>query len=160
MYSRIEDERLQYIREGKLRQAGEVFAGEEDTQEKDDYEMELQRAFASVLPSSFLGSRAWTSERVADALALLRSLGKPSLLITMTTNPKWPEIVSQLRPGQTALDIPVVVCRAFRGRLAALEKFLHWRFGRVIYQIKVVEFQKRGLPHAHLVVKVSPYLID
>ena len=103
-----------------------------------------------------LGSRAWTSERVADALALLRSLGKPSLLITMTTNPKWPEIVSQLRPGQTALDIPVVVCRAFRGRLAALEKFLHWRFGRVIYQIKVVEFQKRGLPHAHLLVKVSP----
>jgi Helitron helicase-like domain at N-terminus len=80
MYSRIEDERLQYIREGKLRQAGEVFAGEEDTQEKDDYEMELQRAFASVLPSSFLGSRAWTSERVADALALLRSLDKPSLL--------------------------------------------------------------------------------
>jgi hypothetical protein len=63
----------------------------------------------------------------------LRSLGKPSLLITITTNPKWLEIVSQLRPGQTALDIPVVVCRAFKGRLAALEKFLHWRFGCVIY---------------------------
>jgi hypothetical protein len=58
MYSRIEGERLQYIREGKIRQAGEVFAEEEDTQEKNDYEIELQRAFASVLPSSFLGSRA------------------------------------------------------------------------------------------------------
>jgi hypothetical protein len=41
MYSRIEDERLQYIREGKMRQAGEVFTGEEDTQEKDDYKIEL-----------------------------------------------------------------------------------------------------------------------
>jgi Helitron helicase-like domain at N-terminus len=111
MYSRIENERLQYIREGKLRQASEVFAGEEDTQEKDNYEMELRHAFAGVLPSSFLGSRAWTSERVADALALLRSLGKPSLLITMMTNPKWPEIISQLRPGQTASDIPAALPR-------------------------------------------------
>jgi hypothetical protein len=118
--------------------------------------MELQRAFSGVLPSSFLGSRAWTSERVADALALCRSLGKPSLFITMTTNPKWPEIVSQLKLGQTASDIPVVVCRAFQARLAALERFLHSRFGRVVYLIKVVEFQKRGLPHAHLLVKVSP----
>jgi hypothetical protein len=67
----------------------------------------------------------------------------------MTTNPKWPEIVSQLRPGQTASDIPVIVCRAFRNRLAALYKFLHSRFGRVVYLITVVEFQKRGLPHAH-----------
>ena len=58
MYSRIKDEWLQYIREGKLRQAGEVFAGEEDTQEKGDYEIELQRAFAGVLPSSFLSSQA------------------------------------------------------------------------------------------------------
>jgi hypothetical protein len=87
---------------------------------------------------------------------LCRTLDQPSLLITMTTNPKWPEIVSQLRPGQTAADVLVVVCRAFRARLAALERFLHWRFGHVVYNVKVVEFQKRGLPHAHLLVKVSP----
>ena len=159
MYSRIEDERLQYLREGKIRQAGEVFAGEEDTQEKDEYETELQQAFAGVLPSSFLGSRAWTLDRVADALALCRSFGKPSLFITMTTNPKWPEIISQLRLGQTASDIPVIVCRAFRNRLAALYKFLHSRFGRVVYLITVVEFQKRGLPHAHLLVKLCPEIL-
>jgi hypothetical protein len=35
---------------------------EAGTQEKDNYKMELQRAFSSVLPSSFLDSRAWTSE--------------------------------------------------------------------------------------------------
>jgi Helitron helicase-like domain at N-terminus len=74
----------------------------------------------------------------------------------MTTNPKWPEIVSQLQAGQTAADAPIIVCRAFRNRLAALCKFLHSRFGRVVYLITVVEFQKRGLPHAHLLVKLSP----
>jgi hypothetical protein len=31
MYCRIEDERLQYLREGKIHQAAEVFIGEEDT---------------------------------------------------------------------------------------------------------------------------------
>lgn len=28
------------------------------------------------------------------------------------------------------------------------------RFGGLIYEISVVEFQKRGLPHAYIVVKV------
>jgi hypothetical protein len=74
----------------------------------------------------------------------------------MTTNPKWPEIVSQLQAGQTAADAPLIVCRAFQNRLVALCKFLHRRFGRVVYLITVVEFQKRGLPHAHLLVKLSP----
>ncbi len=86
--------------------------------------MEMQRAFAGALPSSFLGSRAWTSDSVADALALCCSLGKPSLFITMTTNPKWPEIFSQLEEAQTAGDTPVIVCRVFRNRLAALCEFL------------------------------------
>ena len=94
MYYRIEDERLQYIREGKICQAGKVFAGEEDTQEKNEYKTELQQAFASVLPSSFLGSRAWMSDRVANALALCYTFGKLLLFITMTTNPKWPKIIS------------------------------------------------------------------
>jgi hypothetical protein len=161
MYCRIEDERLQYLREGKTRQAREVFAAgeEEDTQEKDDYEMELQRAFAGVLPSSFLGSRAWTSERIADALALCRIYGKPSLFITMTTNPKWPEILCRLTKGQTAADVPVIVCRVFHNRLAVLKKFLRERFGCVVYTITVVEFQKRGLPHAHLLIKVFPEIL-
>ena len=142
MYCRIEDERLQYLREGKTRQAREVFAAgeEEDTQEKDDYEMELQRAFAGVLPSSFLGSRAWTSERIADALALCRIYGKPSLFITMTTNPKWPEILCRLTKGQTAADVPVIVCRVFHNRLAVIKKFLRERFSYVVYTITVVEF--------------------
>ncbi len=140
MYCCIKDERLQYLREGKICQAAEVFAGEEDMQEKDDYEIELQYAFAGALPSSFLGSQAWTSDRVADALALCCFLSKLSLFITMTTNPKWPEIVSQLRAGQTASDIPIIVCRAFWNHLAALCKFLYSYFGYVIYRITVIEF--------------------
>jgi hypothetical protein len=75
-------------------------------------------------------------------------------MITMTCNPEWPEIVSQLRPGQTAADIPMVVARVFKARLDQLLQLLRTKFGDVIYSIRVIEFQKRGFPHAHIIIKV------
>jgi hypothetical protein len=158
MYSRLEEERLEYIRNGKLRQARQIFAndvGEAGLDDDDDDEQE--QLFIGKLPSCFLGSRAWISERVADALAVCRALGKPSLFITMTTNPNWPEIKEKLLPGQTAADRPILVCRAFKGRMDRLmEFFKSKRFGGIVYMISVVEFQLRGLPHAHILLKVGP----
>ena len=49
---------------------------------------------AVTLPSSFIGSRAWALEQLVDALALCWEHSKPSFFITITTNPKWPEITS------------------------------------------------------------------
>jgi hypothetical protein len=107
-----------------------------------------------TLPGSFLGSRKWTSEQTADALALARQYGPPSLFITMTCNPTWPEIVCRLRPGQDPNDVPVIVVRAFKIRLRRLLYLIRSKFGGIVYIIKVIEFQKRGLPHAHIIVKV------
>lgn len=157
MFSRIEDERLEYIRNGKQHQAQNLFQDDEDSGAiEDEQDRELEQLFLGTLPSSFLGSRAWISENVANALAICRDLGKPSLFVTMTTNPKWPEIVQQLLPGQTAADRPTIVCRAFKARLDKLLQFFKSSyFGGVVYIISVIEFQKRGLPHAHLLIKVS-----
>jgi hypothetical protein len=158
MYSRLEEERLEYIRNGKLRQARQIFADDardEDLEDDDDDDDEQEQLFIGKLPSCFLGSRAWISERVADALAICRALGKPSVFITVTTNPNWPEIKEKLLPGQTAADRPVVVCRAFKGRMDKLiDFFKSKRFGGIVYMISVVEFQMRGLPHAHILLKV------
>ena len=107
-----------------------------------------------LLPASFVHSKLWASNQVADALALCRKFGKPSLFLTMTTNPNWPEIVSELRPGQTASDIPVVVCRVFHARMFKLYELLKKYCGGLSYFVRVVEFQKRGLPHAHMILKV------
>ena len=91
-----------------------------------------------------------------DSLALARKFGQPSFFITMTCNPNWPEITSQLRPAQTATDSPIVVVRAFKGRLKMLLEILRSKFGTVVYLIYVIEFQKRGLPHAHIILKTDP----
>jgi hypothetical protein len=90
---------------------------------------------------------------VADSLALAQYLEKLSIWLTMTTNPNWPEICSQLQPGQQAYNIPTVVYYAFHRQLKKLKQFLQSHFGGLVYEICVVKFQKQGLPYAHIVVK-------
>ncbi|KAG2998029.1 hypothetical protein PC116_g22840 [Phytophthora cactorum] len=44
-------------------------------------------------------------------MAIVRQYGKPDLLITVTTNPKWQKIQDNILPGQTASDRPDIVAR-------------------------------------------------
>jgi Helitron helicase-like domain at N-terminus len=138
MYSRIEEEKLSFI---------------ERSHHEDDDDADID------LPCSWTGSRKWASEHTADSLALASTYGPPSFFITMTCNPQWPEITCRLRHGQSASDIPVIVARVFKLRLERLIHLLKTRFGKVIYIIKVIEFQKRGLPHAHIIIKVCVFTI-
>jgi Helitron helicase-like domain at N-terminus len=97
------------------------------------------------LPASFLGSNKWASEQIADSLAIAATYGPPTFFVTMTCNTNWPEIQSRLRPGQDFTDIPTVVIRVFRRKLALLEETLSTMFpnaGHLLYMVHSVEFQK------------------
>lgn len=155
MYSRVEDERLDYIRRGREKQYQTLQQQQarDGMLSGDGSITEFERGI--TLPSSFLGSRAWASQQVADSLAICRAKGKSSFFITITTNPNWPEIKSQLRPGQSASDIPTIVCRVFKARLENAIAKMKLKFGTIVYMVRVIEFQKRGLPHAHIVLKVG-----
>ena len=88
MYSRVEDERLSYIRRALQKQIAQV----EEFQNFDSAEVYQQGHLEPyiyhgiILPASFLGSRAWAASEVADSLALCRAKGKPSFFITIITN--------------------------------------------------------------------------
>ncbi|KAK1694682.1 hypothetical protein QYE76_011379 [Lolium multiflorum] len=84
-----------------------------------------------------------------DAMALVRKYGKPDIFLTMTCNPNWDEINRELYPGQTPQDRPDLVVRVFRAKLEELQKDI---LGKVKAHVYVVEFQKRGLPHAHFLL--------
>jgi hypothetical protein len=76
----------------------------------------------------------------------------------MTCTSQWPEIQSQLQPGQEFADIPVVVMQVFKRKLTLLMKTLKTMFinaGWLLYAIQSVKFQKRGLPHAHILIKFA-----
>jgi len=57
-----------------------------------------------ILPSSYLGGDRFMQQIFQDSMTIVRQLGRPSLFITFTANPKWAEIVHELLPGQAAKD--------------------------------------------------------
>ena len=158
-YHKIEVDRLRYIRfklQPKLRAyhikglLDAIRAGETGDFSK------FGRRY--ILPSSFLGSNRDRQARLQDALALARRFKGADLFITMTCNPKWREITESLEKGQKASDRPDIVVRVFHQKLQALLKELDEGqiFGKALAVVHVVEFQKRGLPHAHILLTLAP----
>jgi hypothetical protein len=49
-----------------------------------------------------------------DSMAIVRFFGKPLFFITFTANPRWPEILRELKEGQNPLDRPDLIARVFR----------------------------------------------
>lgn len=96
------------------------------------------------------------AQNYQDAMAICRSYGAPDLFVTFTCNPKWDEIADALRfePGQTPADRPDIVSRVFKMKLDQLygEVRNGTTFGPTRAALYTVEFQKRGLPHAHMLV--------
>ena len=74
----------------------------------------------------------------------------------MTANPHWPEILRELRPGERPCDRSDLVHRVFNLKMDQLEKKLKENaLGTYQAMVRVVEYQKRGLPHLHLLLWVS-----
>ena len=109
-----------------------------------------------ILSSSYSGSPRWYNAKFQDGMAICREYHKPDFFITMTCNPHWPEIQEQLKEGQTAQDRPDIVARVFRLKKdQLLQDIKGGVLGKVVAHMHVVEFQKRGLPHAHFLIILS-----
>ena len=95
-----------------------------------------------------------------DAMAIVRRYGRPDYFITFTANPTWPEIAENLSPGDHAANRPDLAARVFHLKLRSLLDDLtkHEVLGKVIGYTWTIEFQKRGLPHAHiLLIMAAPH---
>jgi hypothetical protein len=80
--------------------------------------------------------------------------GKPDIFLTMTCNPSWSEITSELLPFQTPQDRPDLLTRIFRSKFEKLKDDVINKgvLGKVKSYMYVTEFQKRGLPHVHMLL--------
>ena len=87
-------------------------------------------------------------------MAIVRHYHKPDLFITMTCNPNWPEIINNLKPGETAENRPDLVARVFQlKKKQFLDDIIKGKiFGESIAHLWVIEHQKRGLPHIHILI--------
>jgi hypothetical protein len=132
---------------------------EEDERREAGFNGEEDQGNESYLPASVHGSPRHMASLARNALVLVSEYGCPHVFITLTCNPKWPEILSQLLLGQTAFDRPDVTGAVFKTRLDQFKMNLrHGKYfdGRKpIYEFHVIEYQYRGLPHAHLVARLE-----
>jgi hypothetical protein len=106
-----------------------------------------------ILPSSFQGGEHTMGQLYQDAMARVHKFGKPDLFVTFTCNPKWKEITDVLLSRQTTKDRFKLVTHVFNLKLDALLRDIKDSvLGNVIAKIWVIEFQKRGLPHGHILL--------
>ena len=80
------------------------------------------------------------------------------LFITVTVNPKSPEILQELLLGQTVPDRPDLTACMFKLKRDAIIKdiFKDGIFGQAAAYVYTIEFQKRGLPHMHILIILKP----
>ena len=169
-YAKVESSRLGFIRRNQPRLRTKLYQGVVDAHSADDVALAGEGAVTSgytaanvgkrliILPATFAGGPRYMHKMYQNSMAIVRHYSKPDLFITMTCNPKWEEIKRELLPGQQPADRPDLASRVFKLKLDALMQDLtkHSCLGRVVAHIHVVEFQKRGLPHAHILLILSP----
>ncbi|KAL5568507.1 hypothetical protein UlMin_025082 [Ulmus minor] len=87
-------------------------------------------------------------------MTLVQVFGKPDIFLTITCNPNWSKIKEELESHEEPQNRPDLVARIFRAKLEELknEIFKKQIFGPIATYVYVIEFQKRGLPHAHFLI--------
>ena len=121
------------------------------------YSAKGPRGAPSFLPDSATGSPRHLKCLAENALTLVSEFGPASLFITLTCNTNWPEFKERLPAGQTAYTRPDITCEVFHQRLEAMKHNLRqgkYFDGQTAYIIVVIEYQERGLPHAHIVIRL------
>lgn len=154
MYVKIETERLNFIRFNQTKLRSEEYIHLRDAINLDGDAAAANIGRLTILPATYVGSPRHMHEYAQDAMTYVRHYGRPDLFITFTCNPKWPEITQLLLPGQTSSDRHDITARVFKQKLKTIMDFIvkHNVFGQSRCWMYSVEWQKRGLPHAHILL--------
>ena len=165
MYAKIETERLNFIRLNQKKLRAEQYIHLKDAIDKNDTNLN-EIGQAVILPSSFTGGPRYMHERTQDAMTYVRHYGRPDLFITFTCNPKWTDITNVLLPRQKPHDRHDLISRVFHLKIRKMMDLLTKSniFGCTTCYMYTIEWQKRGLPHAHILLwlknRIRPAVID
>ncbi|XP_076955207.1 uncharacterized protein LOC143629950 [Bidens hawaiensis] len=123
-YTMVDRKRLFYIRSQQKKLRCETYENLRSAQNQGtNYVSKLGQRI--VLASSFTGSARYMLQNYLDAMSLCKWYGYPDFFITITCNPKWPEVKryfqdTMLKPE----DRPDILCRLFKIKLDAMIKDL------------------------------------
>ncbi|XP_057426226.1 uncharacterized protein LOC130719626 [Lotus japonicus] len=153
-YTMIESQRLNWVRFNQNKIRAEVYSGLHDAVARGDTEA-TTTGKRIILPASYMGSTRYMFNNCQDAMAICKRFGYPDLFITITCNTNWPEIKSFVESRRSRPDErPDILVRIFKMKMNQLIKdFKNGHlFEKVDASMYTIEFQKRGLPHAHILI--------
>ena len=166
MYAKVESERLNYIRFNQSKLRADEYIHLRDAIANDGAAAAANIGQMVILPASYTGSPRYMHEYAQDAMTYVRKYGRPDLFLTFTCNPAWQEIKNLLLPGQQSSHRHDLTARVFKQFLKCFMCLIvkNHIYGPTRCWMYSVEWQKRGLPHAHILIwleeKIRPTQID
>ncbi|CAF1468876.1 unnamed protein product [Rotaria magnacalcarata] len=164
MYTKIESERLWFIRLNPNKLRVDEYIHLRDAIANDGNTDNLDQLV--ILPSTFTRSPRHMHEYTQDAMTYVKNYGRPDLFVTFTRNATWEEIQEELLDGQNPSDRHDLLARVFRQKVIKSMNIITKShvFGPARCWMYSIEWQKRGLPHAHILIwlkdKIKPDEID
>ena len=150
-WAQIEQGQLDFLRYNQKTIRADLYQNLEDAVARNDFDGQ-ERGRRIVLPSSFANGDRFMHKLYQNSMAIVRHFGKPTLFITFTANPNWDEIKQAMSANQKPVDRPEIVATVFHLKLQALLKDLKMIYGKFLGTVWTIEYQKRGLPHCHILL--------
>ncbi|GBN36005.1 hypothetical protein AVEN_251706-1 [Araneus ventricosus] len=161
MYAKIESERLLYIKLNQQKLRVNEYIHLRDAVTHHGNVTDIGRMV--ILPATYIGSVRKMNEYTLYAMTYVRSYGRPDLFITFTT---WSEINEELAHGQSPADRHYLIARVFRQKLIKCTDIITeiYIYGELNCWMHSMQWQKRGLPHAYILIwlkeKLRPGHVD
>jgi hypothetical protein len=152
-WAATEQDRLRYLHFNQTKLHTELYWGLRDATTGGDHDLQNVGQLI-ILPSTFTSGSRYMRKLYQDSMAIVRALGSPDLFITMTANPNWPEVAAAMLEDSDEKTRADIVARVFNQKVKHLLKLLNddCIFGQTVAHVYTIEFQKRGLPHVHLLI--------
>lgn len=160
MYAKIESERLLFLRLNQKKLRAEEYIHLRDAIANDGNINDVGQI--CILPATYTGSPRHMHEYAQDAMTYVRKYGRPDLFITFTCNPTWPEITKLLLIGQASTHRHDITARVFKQKLTRLMGLItkNHIYGETRCWMYSIEWQKRGLPHAHILIWLKEKIVS
>ncbi|POS82240.1 hypothetical protein EPUL_005446, partial [Erysiphe pulchra] len=152
MYACVDDNILYWYRSNQDTIRSDLYLGVMDALRHDHSPEDIGKPV--ILSASYHGGDRHMTKCYQNAMAITRVLGKPTLFTTMTANPNWLEIKRHLEHNQGPDTRPDLIAIVFKLKFDAVLNDAKNRhiFGRCIGYTYSIEYQKRGLPHVHILL--------
>ncbi|POS82458.1 hypothetical protein EPUL_004987, partial [Erysiphe pulchra] len=151
-YTCIDDNVLFWHRRNQDTIRSDLYSGVTDTLRNDHNPNIIGKPV--ILAAQFHGGDRFKAKFYEDAMAIVRVLGKPSFFMTCTANPSGTEILECLEHPKIPDFRPDLIAIVFKQKLDSILHDLKERhiFGNCNGDEYTIEYQKRSLPHAHILI--------